>query len=163
MNLYEIQQKYLHILQILEANDGEMQEEIQEALTVNDEDFKEKCQNYRGIIKKFSGDIEEAKAEKARIDAFIKQRTNNVESLKMAVDQALSSRGLTEIDFGLGRKFSYLRSESVEILDEEVLDRKWVKIKETATPDKVAIKKALKAGEDVSGAVLVEKRNLQIK
>lgn len=163
MNLYEIQKEYLHILQLLEESDGEITEEIQEVLATNDDNFKVKCENYRSIIKKFLGEIEAAKLEKARVDAFIKQRTKSVEALKDAVDQSLTVRGLTELDFGAGKRFSYIKSESVEISDESLLDSKWVKVKETRSPDKTAIKKAIKSGEEVDGATLITNRNLQIK
>ena len=58
-------------------------------------------------------------------------------------------------------KLSFRKSESVEIDDIDALDDRFKRIK--IEPDKTAIKTALKIGEKVEGARLVENQNLQIK
>ena len=58
-------------------------------------------------------------------------------------------------------KLSFRKSESVEI--SENLDQRFMIEKITLQPDKVAIKEAIKKGEQVEGAVLVINQNLQIK
>lgn len=58
---------------------------------------------------------------------------------------------------------SFRKSESVEITDASYLPRVFCKIEEKITPDKTAIKKAIKAGEVINGAELVTRQNLQIK
>ena len=47
--------------------------------------------------------------------------------------------------------------------DGSVLDKKWCREKVTYTPDKTAIKNAIKAGQTVAGARLVVNQNIQIK
>lgn len=55
------------------------------------------------------------------------------------------------------------KSERVEIeFDMDVPDQ-YVKVKQTAVIDKAGIKKALKAGEEVTGAKLVTVQNIQVK
>lgn len=56
----------------------------------------------------------------------------------------------------------YRKSESVDIFDISKIAEKYLKHK-APEPDKVAIKKAIKAGEDVDGAILVQNQNIQIK
>ena len=56
---------------------------------------------------------------------------------------------------------SFRRSEQVDVFDESMLPNRFCKTK--TTPDKAAIKKAIKDGETVEGAILVERQNLQIK
>lgn len=73
--------------------------------------------------------------------------------------QAVGSTKLETSRVSLG----FRRSEVVEIIDAAQLPAGFVKVKTTEQPDKVAIKKALKAGEAVAGAVLVECQNLQLK
>lgn len=58
---------------------------------------------------------------------------------------------------------SFRRSATVEVYDLESLPREFVKVKTTAAADKVAIKKAIKEGQEVQGAELVERMNLQLK
>ena len=58
---------------------------------------------------------------------------------------------------------SYRKSTAVEI-DESKLPATWMReIPATNVVDKVAITKALKSGEKIAGAVLVERNNIQIK
>ena len=56
---------------------------------------------------------------------------------------------------------SWRKSESVEIDPLAVLDEQYTKVE--IKPDKKKIKDALKAGETVDGAELVERQNIQIK
>ena len=54
-------------------------------------------------------------------------------------------------------------SESVEVLDLEALDPKYVVEKYSHAPDKKALKEALKSGEFINGVTLVRKPSLRIK
>lgn len=58
-------------------------------------------------------------------------------------------------------KLSFRASTRVEIDDEAAIPPKFLKVVES--PDKAAIKAAVKAGEDVPGASVVACRNLQVK
>ena len=61
-------------------------------------------------------------------------------------------------------KISYSKgSESVEVLDLEKLDPKYVVEKYSHAPDKKALKEALKSGEFIDGVTLVRKPSLRIK
>jgi hypothetical protein len=55
------------------------------------------------------------------------------------------------------------RSEAVEIDDEELIPDDLFKSKTTRTPDKTAIKAALKGGQEIVGARLVQRTNWSIK
>lgn len=55
------------------------------------------------------------------------------------------------------------RSEAVEIDDEELIPDDLFKTKTTRTPDKTAIKAALKGGQAIVGAHLVQRTNWTIK
>ena len=46
--------------------------------------------------------------------------------------------------------------------DEEALDAEWLAVKTTSQPDKAAIKEALKAGRQISGAQLLPRRSWRI-
>jgi hypothetical protein len=60
-------------------------------------------------------------------------------------------------------KLNFRNSESVEITNEEVLADKFLVTKTVTTPDKKAIKEAIKLGEVVEGATISYNKNLQIK
>lgn len=59
-------------------------------------------------------------------------------------------------------KVSWRKSVSVEIQDESRVPEDYKKEKVIVNIDKVSIKKALTGGEDVPGASLLEKQNVQI-
>jgi hypothetical protein len=54
------------------------------------------------------------------------------------------------------------KSQAVEIDDEEVLDPQWLSISTISKPDKAAIKEALKAGRQITGAQLISRRSWRI-
>lgn len=92
-----------------------------------------------------------------RLTAAKKQRERRADRLKNYAEMALA-----------GEKFktdmisvSYRKSEAVEITDETSLPVNFWKVKKE--PMKTEIKKAIKRGEDVAGAVLVKKMNMIIK
>jgi len=60
-------------------------------------------------------------------------------------------------------KLSFRNSESVEITNEQQLDAKFIVTKTVSTPDKKAIKDAIKSGVFVEGATISYNKNLQIK
>ncbi|MCP9831855.1 siphovirus Gp157 family protein [Synechococcus sp. HJ21-Hayes] len=55
-------------------------------------------------------------------------------------------------------ELSSRKSSSVVIDDEQALDSEWLAIKTTTQPDKAAIKEALKAGRQITGAQLFSRR-----
>lgn len=59
-------------------------------------------------------------------------------------------------------KCSWRKSESVNISDESIIPQDYIKTKITTTPDKTAIKAAIKEGTIIPGAELVEKLNLKV-
>ena len=59
-------------------------------------------------------------------------------------------------------ELSSRKSQAVVIDDEEALDPEWLAIKTTSQPDKAAIKEALKAGRQITGAQLLTRRSWRI-
>ncbi|MCP9914647.1 siphovirus Gp157 family protein [Cyanobium sp. BA20m-14] len=59
-------------------------------------------------------------------------------------------------------ELSSRKSQVVVIDDEDALDAEWLAIKTTSQPDKAAIKEALKAGRQITGAQLLTRRSWRI-
>ena len=59
-------------------------------------------------------------------------------------------------------ELSSRKSQAVGIDDEDALDPEWLAIKTTSQPDKAAIKEALKAGRQITGAQLLTRRSWRI-
>ena len=58
---------------------------------------------------------------------------------------------------------SIRHTESVQVLDEDAIPEEYMRVKVSTTPDKTAIKKAIKAGEEVPGACLVVNESLAVR
>lgn len=106
--------------------------------------------------------LAEAQAFKAEKDVFADKQIRaeaKADSLKKYLDTALHGNkfGTVKVDI------SYRKSSSVEVDDVELLPADYKKSVTTITADKVSIAKALKVGEEVTGAKLVENNNIQIK
>ncbi|MFU8886794.1 MAG: siphovirus Gp157 family protein [Cyanobacteriota bacterium] len=59
-------------------------------------------------------------------------------------------------------ELSSRKSQAVEIENEALLDPEWLCVKTTFSPDKTAIKAALKAGQLIPGAQLISRRSWRI-
>ena len=88
--------------------------------------------------------------------------SKRIEALKWLMTKAMDSLQYTEVK-SPEVTLRFRKSSSVEITDSESLPEQFLRTKTVVEPDKAAIKNALKAGEKIQGAQLVESRNLQIK
>lgn len=59
----------------------------------------------------------------------------------------------------LNHELTFRKSQVVEIDDEDALDSQWLSFSTTSKPDKAAIKEALKAGTEITGAQLISRRS----
>lgn len=59
-------------------------------------------------------------------------------------------------------ELSSRKSQAVEIENEALLDPEWLSVKTTFSADKTAIKAALKAGQQITGAQLISRRSWRI-
>ena len=68
---------------------------------------------------------------------------------------------IERIDTPLG-SIKFTKSTTTEIYDESLIDSRFIEVVTTEKISKEKIKTALKAGEEVQGARLVENKNLKI-
>ena len=158
MNLYQIKNEYLTLASQLEQ--GELTPEIEQQLQINEEQLKEKAINYGYVIRSFEYDNDIIDAEIKRLKQLKEQKENAIDKLKSAVSDAMQLYGIEKIDSPT-LKLSFRKSESIEVSDN--LDKKYLIEKITMQPDKQAIKKDIKDGKQVEGALLVTNYNIQIK
>jgi glutamate-1-semialdehyde aminotransferase len=161
ITLWQISQHQQQVNAMLEENGGELTEEIIQMMDENNEALEIKGAGYIHSMRYFAALEETAKAEKERIYNIEKAAKKAQESLKTRLHQAMQVFGIDKLDLGTAGKVSYRRSESVIVEDVNNLDRAFCKVKLEA--DKVAIKAAIKAGQEVQGAYIEEKLNLNIR
>lgn len=92
----------------------------------------------------------------------VRADSKRIEALKWLMTKAMDSLQYTEVK-SPEVTLRFRKSSSVEITDSDALPEQFLRTKTVVEPDKTAIKNALKAGEKIQGAQLVESRNLQIK
>lgn len=152
-NLYEINQA---IMACIDSETGEIID--MQKLAELQLEREQKIENVALWYKNLLSDAEQYKAEKNAFAEKEQKAKNKAESLKNYLDFALAGDNYKSARVNV----SYRQSESVIIDDIDILDERFIKFAEP-TADKVAIKNALKAGEDVKGVHLEQKSNIQIK
>ena len=153
-SLYDIDTR---ILNLTDNETGEiLDEQAFEALQM---ERNEKLENIALWVKNLTREAEALKAEEKAFYERRKSAENKAESLKRYLNSALKGQKFNTTKVAI----SYRKSTAVEV-DETKLSDKWLReIPASYVVDKIEITKALKAGELVDGATLVEKNNLSIK
>jgi len=162
MNIYQIKNEYQLIIAEVINNEGEITPELETALTINKEQLQSKAVDYSYVIKQLDSDCEQIDAELKRLQQLKKVRTNLAERLKNTISDAMNLYEVEKIETPL-IKLSFRNSESVEITNESQLDACFIVTKTVTSPDKKAIKDAIKNGEVVTGATISYNKNLQIR
>jgi len=160
MNLFNIQQQYLSLAEQL--SEGELTPELEQALIINETELKEKAVNYAYVIKQLGHEVNAVADEIKRLTELKKRNEKAIERMETAISNAMQLYGIDKVDSSF-IKLSFRKSESVEVINEAQLTEQFTTTKTTVTPNKTAIKEAIKNGEVVEGAVLVTNFNLQIK
>ncbi|HFD2028468.1 TPA: siphovirus Gp157 family protein [Clostridium perfringens] len=165
MKLYELTQNYRNLESLLD-NLGEQEgltvEMIHGALGQVEDDINTKIENTCKVIKEIEADSIGIDEEIKRLSALKKQKENSVKKLKEYVEFEMKGIGLTKVE-GKLFKISFRKSKVVKVLDETKIPKEFIKIKTTETISKTDLGKALKSGEIIEGAELVENKTLQIK
>ena len=126
MNIWQIQKELLSIFDELEENGGELTEELEEQLTISQENFRSKVESYTNVIKSVKADIAAIDQESKRLAELKKSKTAMVDRLSKVIIEAVDKFGdITKtggkfFDYGTG-KVSIRNSQKVE-LDESKVD-----------------------------------------
>lgn len=159
MTLYDMTAQARELKDMLDA------EEIDEQTfsdTLEAIGAEEKVNSYCQIIRELDGDNTAIKAEIERLKKRIEHNTASIDRMKQALDGFMTVSGKKKEKTPFF-SVSYRKSQSVNILNEADIPQEYIKIKTETTPDKVAIKAALKAGETIPGCQLINSENIQIR
>lgn len=125
-------------------------------------EFDDKASNIALYIQELQAQAEAIKNKSESLKDRQKSTTNKAERLKAYLSDMMNRAGKTKVETDDVR-ISFRKSESVEILDQQLIPEEYINARLTVTPDKVSIKKAIKSGQNIEGAILIENQNLQIK
>jgi hypothetical protein len=160
MTLYEID---MEILACVDPESGEIIdfEKLEELQIQREEKIEKVALWYKNLV----SDAEALKAEKTALAEREAAARQKAESLKKWLTDALNGSKMSTPKVAI----AFRKSESVEI--EDAIFAHWAQVNnrddllsyKEPTPNKTAIKAAIKSGQTISGASIVEKNNIQIK
>ena len=153
MNLFEIDNE---ILACIDMETGEVIDV--EKLTQLEMDRDAKIENIACWIKNLQSDAEALKAQKQVFADRQKAAENKAEQLKVYLSVYLAGQKFSTDKVAI----SFRKTSSVNVLDIKKIPGRYLKFAEP-TPDKTAIKAAIKEGAVIEGAEIVEGQSISIK
>lgn len=160
MKLFEIDVEIERLSEhLIDEETGEINEEVMEQLDQLQMDREKKLENIGCLIKDVKAEAEAIDAEIKALKSRRDSKMRKLESLMNYASYALNGEKLETARVA----FSFRKSESVDIIDEDVIPDSLCQYKTERKPMKSDIKKLLKNGAEVPGCVLRESRNLQVK
>lgn len=153
MKLFEIDEE---IMKCVDVETGEIIDEVKLQQLQMARDIK--IENIACWIKNILSDAEALKAQKQVFADRQKAAENKAESLKRYLSKVLEGQKFTTDKVAV----SFRKTSSVNVTDITQLKEEYLKYADP-TPDKTAIKNAIKAGKDVAGAEIVEGQSISIK
>lgn len=160
MKLYEIPGALRDLLDRLDADPdtGEVDGDALAAYAEYQGQAAEKLEGTACYVRELEAEAEAIKAEEDRLAKRRKALENKSSRLKTYMMSALEAMGgkvkgvMASVRIG--------KSQAVTVFDLDALPDAFKRVK--VDPDKVAIKKALKAGEDIPGAALEDRQSVVI-
>jgi len=137
------------------TEDGELSERAIDQLAMLDAQFASKIESVAAVVTEYNATSDAIANEIKRLQSRKRVADNNVERLKDYARSAMMEAGESKIE---GVKFTVtLGKPPVSCAVTGDVPEQYQRV--TVAPDKTAITKALKAGEEVQGAALVEGRS----
>jgi sulfite reductase alpha subunit-like flavoprotein len=160
MNLYEIDMAYKHLQDLIEQNEGEIPEDLEVQFDSIVTDRNEKIKNIVRFIRNLGSDSDQIYNEMERLKVIAELKNKKAARLKDYLSVIVGEGNKFELPEA---KISWRKSEATFIKDENAIPEKFITIVTEKKIDKVAIKNAIKSGEEVSGAEIITRNNMQIK
>jgi hypothetical protein len=152
--LYEITSEIKEI-ESLDFDD----ETIADTLAAVQGEFKTKATAVLMVIGNYQADVDSIDAQIERLKLRKKTMENQRERLRDYLLTNMEASGITKIECPYFTASIRKGSESVQILNEDQIPDDYMTTKVSISPDKKAIADAIKAGSEVTGAVLARGKN----
>jgi hypothetical protein len=153
MNLFQIDEE---IMKCVDMETGEIIDSAKLDELQMDRDAK--IENIACWIKNLTADAEALKAQKQAFADRQKAAENKAESLKKYLSDYLAGQKFSTEKVAI----SFRKTSSVNITDMTKLPEQYLKFSDP-TPDKTAIKNAIKDGAVIAGAEIIEGQSISIK
>ena len=168
MKLYELTEEERKLndlfLAAIDEETGEIKDS--EILDELEAEFKTALTNKSAgiikVIRQQEADIEMVDAEIERLKVVKERMKKGIEGFKSYIKHNMLQMEVKKIETPLGN-LSLRQTTATDVYDESALPKEFLKEKITYTPSKTDIKKALQAGEEVTGARLIINTSLIVK
>lgn len=158
--LYTITEDQRLLNAMLEENGGELTPEIEEAMRITEDNFVAKAEAYGATIAEYGAQAEKCAAEIKRLQAMKKTCENIERRMKERLGAAMDEFSTEKLTAGTFR-FSFRKSTAVVIENEDMIPDEF----KDYVPQirKKDLLEALKDGEFIAGAVLEQRKSLQMR
>lgn len=161
--LYDLADSYKALVELLET-DGVDSDSIIMALGEVKGAIEEKAGNIATIVRMMDYDAEIIKTEEKRLKARREVIENKRDNIKKYLQLQMEIAGIPKIKTPTTTVTVQSNPAALQITDESKIPPKYLTIVPAQhLPNKDEIKKALKAGEEVPGAMLTQGKSLRIK
>ena len=126
MNIFEISKDIESVFEELEENGGELTDELEEKLSISQDEFRSKVDAYLSVIRHTESDVDCCDKEIKRLQTVKKTKQNSIERLKnilvWAIDKFgdVNKSGNKYIDLGTSK--ITIKSSNKVIVNEEYAD-----------------------------------------
>lgn len=126
MNIFEISKDIESVFEELEENGGELTEELEEKLSISQDEFRSKVDAYLSVIRNTESDVDCCDKEIKRLQAVKKTKQNSIERLKNILIWAIDKFGETNksgnkyIDLGTSKVT--IKASNKVVVNEEYAD-----------------------------------------
>lgn len=149
--LLNIRREYADILQDIEENEGELTPELEEALTIHAQELSAKRLAYVEFVGNLQSQNQRIDEEMKRLQQLRRRNAQVLEFLQKGLVEAVN-------EFGTIRTGTHTigmrQSDECVIEDADKIPDRFKTVKLDIQVDKLAVKRAIKSGEDVPGAYL---------
>jgi len=143
---------------LVDEETGEINEEALERMEQLEIDREVKIENIALLIKNLRADASAIKAEKDSLDHRMKSLSNRADRIEAWLASILNGEAKSSPRY----EIKWRKTDRVDITDEGAIPDEYLRVKAESKPDKALIKKAIKAGDKVPGAVLVEENKMRL-
>lgn len=150
--LYTIGEQFKELAALVETADEDLAVALRDTMEGIEGEFQEKGKAIAMVTLNIDGDLEAIQSQIDRLTERKRIINNRKESLKEYLRQNMEAAGITKITHPLFTITCGKGKPIVVIDDGKAIPDDFVNVKVTSTPDKAAIAKALKEGQEVPGA-----------
>lgn len=166
MSLYSLTDECRNLYDALMASadeeTGEVDISLVNALAERQEAWEDKAVAVACVYRSLDEDAARVGREIERLTAMKKRLERERDRVKEGLSAAFTALGVEKVK-GMYADISFRASEQTIIDNADAVPEEYITAKTTYTPNKTAIKAAIKAGNDVPGAHIETVMNLQIK